>query len=215
MAPLRIATRGSRLALWQAERVATLLGGGAELVVVSTTGDQRTDVPISTIGGTGVFVKEVEQAVLDGRADLAVHSAKDLPSETAEGLVLAAVPERADPRDALVGARLDAIQPGADQGVAGIGPLGHGRQPQPLGRLRREVLGRVDGQVGPPVEHRLLDLLDEHARPPHGPDGDVGALIAGGGHDDELGVAAEEGGDPLGLPQGETAAPGGDSQRHP
>src|SRR5688500_17964063 len=106
MAPLRIATRGSRLALWQAERVAALLGGDVELVVVSTTGDQRTDVPIWTIGGTGGFVKEVQQAVLEGRAALAVHSAKDLPSETAAGLVLAAVPERADPRDALVGARL-------------------------------------------------------------------------------------------------------------
>lgn len=106
MAALRIATRGSRLARWQAERVAALLGGDVELVIVSTTGDQRTDVPIWTIGGTGVFVKEVQQAVLEGRADLAVHSAKDLPSETAYGLVLAAVPERADPRDALVGTRL-------------------------------------------------------------------------------------------------------------
>ena len=106
MAALRIATRGSRLARWQAERVAALLGGDVELVIVSTTGDQRTDVPIWTIGGTGVFVKEVQQAVLEGRADLAVHSAKDLPSETADGLVLAAVPERADPRDALVGTRL-------------------------------------------------------------------------------------------------------------
>ena len=106
MAALRIATRGSRLALWQAERVAALLGGDVEFVIVSTTGDQRTDVPIWTIGRTGVFVKEVQQAVLEGRADLAVHSAKDLPSETAAGLVLAAVPERADPRDALVGTRL-------------------------------------------------------------------------------------------------------------
>jgi len=112
MAGLRIATRGSRLARWQAERVAGLLGGEAELVIVSTTGDRRADVPIWTIGGTGVFVKEVEQAVLDGRADLAVHSAKDLPSETAAGLRLAAVPERADPRDALVGARLDDIPAG-------------------------------------------------------------------------------------------------------
>jgi hydroxymethylbilane synthase len=112
MAPLRIATRGSRLALWQAERVATLLGGNAELIIVSTTGDQRPDVPIWTIGGTGVFVKEVQQAVLEERADLAVHSAKDLPSETAAGLVLAAVPERADPRDALVGRPLVDIPSG-------------------------------------------------------------------------------------------------------
>ena len=120
MAGLRIATRASRLALWQAERVAGLLGGGAELVCVSTTGDERTDVPISQIGGTGIFVKEVQQAVLDGRADLAVHSAKDLPSETAAGLVLASVPERADPRDALVGARLDDIPAGGRIGTGSV-----------------------------------------------------------------------------------------------
>jgi hydroxymethylbilane synthase len=120
VAPLRIATRGSRLALWQAERVAALLGGEAELVVVSTTGDQRTDVPIWTIGGTGVFVKEVQQAVLEGRADLAVHSAKDLPSETAEGLRLAAVPERADPRDALVGLRLEDVPAGGRIGTGSV-----------------------------------------------------------------------------------------------
>ena len=76
---LRVATRGSALARWQAERVAALLGGDAELVIVTTTGDARTDAPIHAIGGTGVFVKEVQQAVLDGRADVAVHSAKDLP----------------------------------------------------------------------------------------------------------------------------------------
>lgn len=120
MARLRIATRGSRLALWQAERVANLLGGDPELVVVSTAGDRRTDVPIWEIGGTGIFVKEVQQAVLDGRADLAVHSAKDLPSETAAGLVLAAVPERADPRDALVGTRLDDIPPGGRIGTGSV-----------------------------------------------------------------------------------------------
>jgi hydroxymethylbilane synthase len=120
MARLRIATRGSRLARWQAERVAGLLRGDTELVIVSTTGDQRADVPIWTIGGTGVFVKEVQQAVLEGRADLAVHSAKDLPSETAAGLVLVAIPERADPRDALVGARLDDIPAGGRIGTGSV-----------------------------------------------------------------------------------------------
>jgi hydroxymethylbilane synthase len=112
--PLRVATRGSELARWQARRVATLLGADTELVVVSTTGDQRTDVPIHAVGGTGIFVKEVQQAVLDGRADVAVHSAKDLPaSDGPDGLVIAAVPERADPRDALVGSTLDALPAGA------------------------------------------------------------------------------------------------------
>jgi hydroxymethylbilane synthase len=112
--PLRVATRGSELARWQAQRVAALLGDDAELVVVSTTGDQRTDVPIHSVGGTGIFVKEVQQAVLDGRADVAVHSAKDLPaSDSPAGLVLAATPERADPRDVLVGGTLDALPAGA------------------------------------------------------------------------------------------------------
>jgi hydroxymethylbilane synthase len=83
---LRLATRGSALALWQAERVATLLGGDVEFVIVKTSGDERTDTPIHEMGGSGVFVKEVQQAVLDGRADLAQHSAKDLPAITPDGL---------------------------------------------------------------------------------------------------------------------------------
>ena len=113
---LRIASRGSELALWQANHVASLLEEETEVVVVSTAGDRNRDVPISAIGGRGVFTKEVQAAVLDGRADLAVHSAKDLPSAPElqpEGLVLGCVPERADPRDALVGSTLDALAPGA------------------------------------------------------------------------------------------------------
>jgi hydroxymethylbilane synthase len=118
---VRIATRGSALARWQAEEVGRRLAGGlvagelvsAELVVVDTAGDRRQDVPVWEMGGQGVFVKEVQAAVLDGRADLAVHSAKDLPSEVAPGLTLAAFPVRADPRDALVGGRLDSLAPGA------------------------------------------------------------------------------------------------------
>ena len=114
---IRVATRQSPLARWQAERVVELLGarggGEAELMLVETTGDRRTDVPLHAIGGTGVFVKEVQEAVLSGRADVAVHSAKDLPALTPEGLVLAAIPERGDARDALVGSTLDALPAGA------------------------------------------------------------------------------------------------------
>jgi hydroxymethylbilane synthase len=119
---LRVATRGSPLALRQAELVAAALaaaGAGArpvrtELVLVETGGDLRRDLPIGAIGGQGVFVKEVEQALLDGRADLAVHSAKDLPSSSAsEELEIVAVPRRADPRDALVGRALHELGPGA------------------------------------------------------------------------------------------------------
>lgn len=109
---LRIATRASALARWQAERVGALLGERVEYVLITTTGDRDQRPDLHSIGGTGVFVKEVQQAVLDNRADLAVHSAKDLPSETPEGLHLVAVPERGDPRDALVGAKLEAIPTG-------------------------------------------------------------------------------------------------------
>lgn len=101
------------MALWQARHVAELLGGDCELVVVDTAGDRRQDRPVWDIGGQGVFVKEVQAAVLDGRADAAVHSAKDLPSLTEPGLTIAAFPRRADPRDVLVGARLADLGPGA------------------------------------------------------------------------------------------------------
>lgn len=115
---LRLATRGSPLARWQAGAVADALrhahpGLEVEVVVVETSGDRRLDVPVWELGGQGVFVKEVQAAVLDGRADLAVHSAKDLPSEPTPGLALAAVPPRGDPRDALVGTRLAELGPGA------------------------------------------------------------------------------------------------------
>jgi hydroxymethylbilane synthase len=120
MPPLRVATRGSALARWQAERVVQLLGVEAEYVIVSTRGDERRDVPIHAMGGTGVFVKEVEQAVLDARADVAVHSAKDLPAETAPELVLAALPERGDPRDALVGRPFNEIPTGGRVGTGSV-----------------------------------------------------------------------------------------------
>jgi hydroxymethylbilane synthase len=115
-AVLRAATRGSPLARWQTDYVAGILavtGVDVDPLIVSTTGDLRQDVSLAAIGGQGVFVKEVQAAVLDGRADIAVHSAKDLPSEVAPGLVLAAVPLRGDPRDALVGGALAGLPTGA------------------------------------------------------------------------------------------------------
>lgn len=119
MTVIRAATRGSPLARWQAEHVAALLRGVSpsvevQLVVVDTHGDRQLDVPIWELGGKGVFAKEVQAAVLDGRADLAVHSAKDLPSAIPDGLVIAAVPERGDPRDALVGSTLADLPEGAE-----------------------------------------------------------------------------------------------------
>jgi hydroxymethylbilane synthase len=113
---LRLATRGSPLALAQASIVVAKLGTigiSAELVVVDTEGDRRHDVALPALAGQGVFTKEVQAAVLDGRADVAVHSAKDLPSATSPGLVLASVPERADPADAIVGVPLSVLGPGA------------------------------------------------------------------------------------------------------
>ena len=109
---LRAATRGSTLARLQTHLVARLLAVDVEPVVVETRGDRNADVEIWEMGGQGVFVKEVQAAVLEGRADIAVHSAKDLPSAQADGLVIAAVPERGDPRDALVGATLEGLSVG-------------------------------------------------------------------------------------------------------
>lgn len=125
MSLVRIATRGSDLALaqarWVAARIEDALGIRTELVVVSTTGDRIQDVSLAKIGGKGLFIKEIEEALLGHEADVAIHSAKDLPGEIAEGCVLAAFPDRADPRDALVGrepgARLDALPEGARVGT--------------------------------------------------------------------------------------------------
>jgi hydroxymethylbilane synthase len=105
--PLRLGSRGSPLALWQAHDVAERLrtawpGLAVEITIIKTEGDQRTDVPLTASFGKGVFVKEIEDGLLGGTIDLAVHSLKDLPTETPEGLVLAAIPARHDVRDALV-----------------------------------------------------------------------------------------------------------------
>lgn len=107
-ATVRIATRKSPLALWQANHVADLLrrnepGLDVSLLELSTEGDRFLAAPLSAIGGKGLFVKEIEQALIDGRADVAVHSLKDMTSLMPPELCLAAVPEREDPRDALVG----------------------------------------------------------------------------------------------------------------
>ena len=107
---IRIATRRSPLALWQAEHVAARLkvafpGLRTELVKMVTRGDKLLDAPLAKVGGKGLFVKELEQGILDGEADIAVHSMKDVPVEFPAGLHLAAILEREDPRDALVSSR--------------------------------------------------------------------------------------------------------------
>ncbi len=128
MPTVRIATRKSPLALWQAEHVKALLlarepGLAVALVKLSTKGDKILDSPLAKIGGKGLFVKEIEDALLDGRADLAVHSLKDVPAEVPAGLVLASHPPREDPRDAFVSsrhARLAEVPNGARLGTASL-----------------------------------------------------------------------------------------------
>lgn len=129
---IRVATRSSALALWQAKHVAGLISKAApettvEIVHVTTTGDRDQNEPLRAFGGLGVFTREVQRAVLDGRADIAVHSLKDLPTETAPGLWLAAVPEREETADALVlsagaagPAELEALEPGARIGTGSL-----------------------------------------------------------------------------------------------
>jgi|SRR5581483_41305 len=105
MAHLRIGSRGSQLALWQANYIADRLRGCGHTVhieVIKTTGDKISDVDLAKVGTKGMFTKEIEEAMLDSRIDLAVHSLKDLPTELAPEFVIAAVPEREDPRDAFL-----------------------------------------------------------------------------------------------------------------
>jgi len=125
---IRIATRGSDLAVAQARYVAGRLENefkaSTELVILQTQGDRILDRPLADIGGKGLFIKEIEEALIDGRADVAVHSAKDLPAEIPNGLVLAAFPEREDCRDALVsrepGMTLSLLPRGARVGTSSV-----------------------------------------------------------------------------------------------
>lgn len=158
MKHITIATRGSRLALWQAEHIRALLekehGLKASLLVLKTKGDLILDVPLSKVGGKGLFVKEIEEALLDGRADIAVHSMKDVPMELPPGLVLGAVPEREDAADVLLSAQypdLESLPKGAKVGTSSLR-----RQAQILG-LRPDL--RVLSLRGN-VDTRIRKLMD-------------------------------------------------------
>ena len=160
-ATLVIATRGSQLALWQAQHVAARLaslGHECRIEIVKTTGDQVTDVPLAKIGAKGLFTKEIEEALLDRRADLAVHSLKDLPTQLPEHLVLAAVPEREDPRDAVVGCRIAELPRGAGVGTSSL------RRSAQLRRLRADlaiepVRGNLDTRLRKLDEGRYHAIL--------------------------------------------------------
>ncbi len=128
MKNIRIATRQSPLALWQAEHVGARLramipGVEIELVKMTTQGDRILDAPLAKAGGKGLFIKELEQALLDGRADIAVHSLKDVTVTVPEGLAIAVIGAREDPRDAFVSNRyaaLDALPAGARVGTSSL-----------------------------------------------------------------------------------------------
>ena len=121
--PIRIGTRGSVLALAQANWVKRRIEQrcpetSVEIRVIRTGGDRFSEAPMQILWGKGVFTKEIEEALLAQHVDLAVHSLKDLPTENTPGLTIAAIPEREDPRDALVGARLVELPPGARVGTS-------------------------------------------------------------------------------------------------
>src|SRR5579871_5260418 len=124
MAKLRIGSRGSQLALWQANHISALLrenGHEVEIEIIHTTGDKITDVALAKVGTKGMFTKEIEEALAEGRVDLAVHSLKDLPTELPAGFALAATPTRVDPRDVFVSVKygdLTALPPGAKVGTS-------------------------------------------------------------------------------------------------
>jgi hydroxymethylbilane synthase len=156
---LVIASRGSQLALWQARHVAARLaelGHECRIEIVRTTGDKITDVPLAKVGGKGLFTKEIEEALLDGRADLAVHSLKDLPTELPEDLMLAAVPEREDPRDAVVGCRIADLAPGSRVGTSSLRRSAQLRRCRP-GLQIESVRGNLDTRL------RKLDEGQYHA----------------------------------------------------
>jgi len=120
---ITIGSRGSQLALWQARHIAarlTELGAETRLEIIKTTGDKITDVPLAKVGGKGLFTKEIEEALLAGTIDVAVHSLKDVPAEIRDGLVLSAIPEREDPRDAIVGSTLAELAAGARVGTSSL-----------------------------------------------------------------------------------------------
>ncbi len=165
MNPVVIGTRGSKLALWQAHWVEQRLqdaGLPTRIEIIKTTGDKITDVALAQVGAAGglkgVFTKEIEEALLEGRIDLAVHSLKDLPTELDPALALAAIPPRADPRDALVGKTLDALEPGDRVGTSSL------RRAAQLRHLRPEVQvedirGNVDTRLRKLDEGRYHAIL--------------------------------------------------------
>ncbi|MGD9503070.1 MAG: hydroxymethylbilane synthase, partial [Methyloceanibacter sp.] len=162
--PLLIGTRGSPLALWQARRVETLLRAAhgfapdaVALKTITTSGDRISDKPLRDFGGKGLFTKEIDEALLDGSVDLAVHSMKDLPTRLPDGLTIAAVLPRADVRDAFIGAKGGSLAELPSGAVVGTSSL---RRAAQVKRLRPDL--RVADFRGN-VESRLKKLGEGRA----------------------------------------------------
>jgi hydroxymethylbilane synthase len=156
---LTIATRESALAMWQAEHVRSRLtscypGTSVELLGVTTQGDRVIDRPLSAIGGKGLFIRELENALRDGRADVAVHSLKDVPMDLPDDFVLAAISAREDPRDAFVSTRYDALSSLPSGAIVGTSSLRREAQ-----LLERHATIRVESLRG--NVHTRLRKLDE------------------------------------------------------
>jgi hydroxymethylbilane synthase len=153
---LTIGSRGSQLALWQAQFVAEHLnrrGVTTRIEIIRTTGDHLQTASLVQAGGKGLFTKEIEEALLAGVIDVAVHSFKDLPTETREGLAIAAVPQREDPRDAILGNPLDQVPHGASVGTSS------GRRAAQLRILRPDLnVQPIRGNV----DTRLRKLKEGH-----------------------------------------------------
>lgn len=164
--PVRIGTRGSALALWQAHHVRDALraehpGLRVDLEIISTEGDRVQDRPLHEIGGKGLFVRAIEQRLLDGTVDLAVHSMKDLPAFGPPGLVIACTPRREDPRDALVappGLTLASLPPGARLGTGSLRRGALARRINPTVEIV-PIRGNVPTRVGKVDGHELDAVL--------------------------------------------------------
>src|SRR5206468_11726317 len=202
---LRLGTRGSALALWQANWTKSQLeqrwpGLQVELVPIKTTGDKILDVPLAQIGGKGLFTKEIDEALLDGRIDVAVHSIKDVPFQLPDGIDFAAVPEREDPRDVLVsnGPKLQELPSGASIGTSSLRRQVQLRHRFPAlnlvtlrgnvdTRLRRLAAGEFDGiilamaglkRLG--YEARVSQILDDDIMVPAVGQGALGIVCRSG-----------------------------------
>jgi hydroxymethylbilane synthase len=146
---LAIGSRGSQLALWQANYTKERLearGVECRIEIIHTKGDKITDVPLSKVGGKGLFTKEIEEALLDGRIDLAVHSMKDLPTELPPGLAVAAIPQRADPLDAIVGGKLRDLKYNARVGTSSLRRIAQLRRIRPDLDIQ-SIRGNVDTRI--------------------------------------------------------------------